>query len=660
MADIPFHKNVNSFRKLSHIGTRSTKMGCCQSPENSEIVQTKIVSPSAKDTFGTNTEVNIDKLLVTREDNRYQSLRCGHNLRFVGDISLLTQIYVCTTTREVHAVFQKILSTHGLSKEISIRGGGHCYEGFVTLGKNIIIDISSVKHRHVSLHHDNKEYYAIGSGNTNWEGVKYLFKKHGVCLPGGSCYSVGFGGHIVGGGYGILSRKYGLTVDYLAGVELVYTQNGKTAKCKQFFDTFESKNNIINDDGINITYGNEIKENKQNEEDEQINISDKDVVWAHKGGGGGNFGVITTYYFDNLPKAPAKVLCITLDWTWDQMRGSKLRRKDKDGFDYGYEPFRLFMTRFGQFWIDHVDYRDGVKQEGINKDNKYIWFDDKLNYNDMFSELKIFTNYNNNGQICVNVQWAIDESNDNVSYISTVKDAIKHFYAYLVQSDIDKDKAKHADISNININGEELVIEEYPFLVATQAMGGNGKSECFKNKSCYMLDGFTDHEVNTIIKYNNRKRFIDFGDKNCKGIYSFLQVDSYGGIINATKPHETAVSHRSSVMKLQYQIHWPKQTLTGSGAGVGGEDYSIACLKWIREFYMTMYDECKYKEPWDYNGNKHVDGCYVNYCDIDLKDWPTLYYGQRNYAKLQRVQRYLNPKKVFSHQQSIGKFDGIK
>ena len=659
-------------------------MGCCQARENSETVQTKIVSPSSNDKSSP-IEVNIDKLLVTREDNRYPSLRCGHNLRFIGDISLLTQIYVCSTTREVHAVFQKILSSNGLSKEISIRGGGHCYEGFVTLGKNIIIDISSVKHRNLSLQQDNKEYYAIGSGNTNWEGVKYLFKEHGVCLPGGSCYSVGFGGHIVGGGYGLLSRKYGLTVDYLAGVELVYTQNGRTARCKQFFDTFESKDN-----------GNEIKENKESkEEDEETNnnnnidnngISDKDVVWAHKGGGGGNFGVITTYYFDNLPKAPAKVLYVTRAWTWDQMKGSQLGENDKHGFNYSYTPFRLLMKRFGQFWIDHVDYRDGVKQDGINKDNKYIWFNDKLNYNDMFSELSIGTNYNNKGQIGVNVQWAIDESNDNVSYISMVKDAIEHFYEYLVPTSTklwhtEKDKhitnAEELFINDSNIDDQSVIlfpqltkftnghlqwnvdtleINEYPWLIATQGMGGSGKSQCFKNKSCYMLDGFSQHEVNTIIKHNNWKRFIDFGNKY-KNISSLLQIDSYGGIINAKKSHETAVPQRSSVMKLQYQIYWPKQTLTGD---VGGEDYSIACLKWMREYYMTMYDEYKYKEPWDYNGNKHVDGCYVNYCDIDLKDWPRLYYGQRNYAKLQRVQRYLNPNKVFSHQQSIGKFDGIK
>jgi FAD/FMN-containing dehydrogenase len=40
-----------------------------------------------------------------------------------------------------------------------------------------------------------------------------------VTIPGGSCYSVGAGGHICGGGYGLLSRKYGLTVDHLVAVQ---------------------------------------------------------------------------------------------------------------------------------------------------------------------------------------------------------------------------------------------------------------------------------------------------------------------------------------------------------------------------------------------------------------------------------------------------------
>jgi FAD/FMN-containing dehydrogenase len=55
----------------------------------------------------------------------------------------------------------------------------------------------------------------------HWNGYWNLYKQNNLTLPGGSCYSVGAGGHICGRGYDVLSRKYGLTVDWLTGVEIV-------------------------------------------------------------------------------------------------------------------------------------------------------------------------------------------------------------------------------------------------------------------------------------------------------------------------------------------------------------------------------------------------------------------------------------------------------
>eukprot|EP01084_Bolivina_argentea_P253075 424992_1 len=212
-------------------------------------------------------EQSIDpsSLIVTPDNNRYASLIHGFNLRFFGQRDVLKKIYVCSNTKEVHSALQDILNNNldkKIKRRVTIRGGGHCYEGFVTDGTDVIIDISSMK----KAERTNK-YIAIESGFTNWEGVKYLFKQDGLCLPGGSCYSVGFGGHIVGGGYGLLSRKYGLTIDYLAGIELIYSIDNKTAICRTFLE-----NNDANDE---VTK----------------------VVWAHKGCGGGNYGIITKYYF---------------------------------------------------------------------------------------------------------------------------------------------------------------------------------------------------------------------------------------------------------------------------------------------------------------------------------------------------------------------------
>src|SRR4028119_1982094 len=70
----------------------------------------------------------------------------------------------------------------------------------------------------------------LGSGCTSWDVYELLYKSHGVALPAGSCYSVGLGGHVVGGGYGLMSREHGLTVDHLAAVDVVVVDADRSVR----------------------------------------------------------------------------------------------------------------------------------------------------------------------------------------------------------------------------------------------------------------------------------------------------------------------------------------------------------------------------------------------------------------------------------------------
>ena len=94
-------------------------------------------------------------------------------------------------------------------------------------------------------------------GDTNWGAFKKLFA-HGKVLPSGSCYSVGLGGHICGGGDGILSRLYGITVDWLTGVEVV-VKDDPTRPARLIYVSKDS-----------------------------TDCDERDLWWAHTGGGGGN------------------------------------------------------------------------------------------------------------------------------------------------------------------------------------------------------------------------------------------------------------------------------------------------------------------------------------------------------------------------------------
>jgi hypothetical protein len=115
---------------------------------------------------------------------------------------------------------------------------------------------------------------------------------------------------------------------------------------------------------------------------------------------------------------------------------------------------------------------------------------------------------------------------------------------------------------------------------------------------------------------------------------ALLQVDSYGCRINAIPSKATAVPQRSSILKLQYQTYWTTEAETEKN------------LRWINDFYVAMYG------PDGPRPDDTMDGCYVNYPDMDLKDWEYLYYLE-NYPRLQAVKAEWDSHNVFHHGQSV-------
>ena len=156
---------------------------------------------------------------------------------------------------------------HDAGLRITVRGGGHCYENF-SAGNDggVIIDLSGMQG--VQAYPDGQAVAAGGA--TLWNVYETLFKDANLTMPGGSCYSVGVGGDVVGGGYGVLSRLHGLTVDYLTGVDVVCVNNQGQAQ---------------------------LVEARKGDPHGKL-------LWAHTGGGGGNFGIVTAYYFTGLPSPP--------------------------------------------------------------------------------------------------------------------------------------------------------------------------------------------------------------------------------------------------------------------------------------------------------------------------------------------------------------------
>ena len=217
---------------------------------------------------------------VTSTDPRYALLHRSRNLRWDGNqAEFAAEIEMCATAEQTAEALQRVVKA---GMRPTIRSGGHCYEDFVVNNPGgAILDVSLLN---AATMPGDGGRYRISPGQVLGEAYRDLYKRYGVTIPGGSCYTVGAGGHITGGGYGVLSRLHGLTTDWLSAVEIL---------------TVDSHGQV------------EMRRVDQDHE--------PDLFRACSGGGGGNFGVVTGFLFDRLPVAPFEVVNAHLSWDWATM-----------------------------------------------------------------------------------------------------------------------------------------------------------------------------------------------------------------------------------------------------------------------------------------------------------------------------------------------------
>ena len=221
---------------------------------------------------------------VDDKDLRYATLVRGFNLRWVGEPRY---VELCGTAEQVRAAVQRAVD---LKLRITVQGGGHCYEDFaVGNDGGVILDLSAMNEVYRDEVDGSPSYgwYCISGGATLWDAYTRLYRLYGVTIPAGSCYAVGAGGHIVGGGYGLLSRLHGLTIDVLHAVEVVVVRDGRAE--------------IVT-----------VSRDSQDPDDQLL-------MWGHLGAGGGNFGVVTKYWFREPPAAPKEAHLLNLAWNWSAL-----------------------------------------------------------------------------------------------------------------------------------------------------------------------------------------------------------------------------------------------------------------------------------------------------------------------------------------------------
>ncbi len=135
-----------------------------------------------------------DLLVLEPKSAQFAGLTQGFNRRWTAPNC--ARIFVPLTEAGAQQALTQALP-FGPGK-IRVRGGGHCYENFVFSTDTLaLIDVSLLND--FGFDAQRNVFYAQ-SGGTNWDMYRRLYWRFGRTLPAGSCYSVGLGGHICGGG----------------------------------------------------------------------------------------------------------------------------------------------------------------------------------------------------------------------------------------------------------------------------------------------------------------------------------------------------------------------------------------------------------------------------------------------------------------------------
>jgi FAD/FMN-containing dehydrogenase len=156
---------------------------------------------------------------------------------------------------------------------VAARSGGHSYAGWSS-GSGLIVDVTRMAG--VNISGTAPTTATVGAGTRLVDFYKEL-SAHGRVVPGGSCPTVGIAGLTLGGGVGVVSRAYGLTSDNVTSLQIV-TADGVLRTCSA--------------------------------------SSNPDLFWACRGGGGGNFGVVTSFTFATHPAS--EIVLFFLSWPWSQ------------------------------------------------------------------------------------------------------------------------------------------------------------------------------------------------------------------------------------------------------------------------------------------------------------------------------------------------------
>jgi aclacinomycin oxidase len=487
---------------------------------------------------------------ITPNDIRYPDLAGKRfNKRFTGRPEY---IRLPESTQEVVESVQDAVNT---KRRLVVRSGGHCLEGFVTdPAVQVLIDMSLM----TNIDYDaERSAFVVEAGATVGEMYRRLFLGWGVVLPAGEHPGIGMGGHVLGGAFGFLCREYGLAADHLYGIELVAVD--ASSKAHSVIATREATD------------------------------PNRELWWAHTGGGGGNFGIVTRYWLRSpdavgsdpasaLPKAPASITTFRVAWDWkniDEILFSRLVRN------------------FGEWCLQNSSHDSP--------------------YTKLFSIL--FLNHYNLGKLEIK-GLAMGEKATRLidEHLAAIAGPLGVSYTLQIEE------------------SSWLSFALNPFPELFQPGFDNVQA---KVKDALFRRPFTESQITTAYKYLTT-------NENIGGL---LGLASYGGKMNTVSPEATASAQRDCILDVACNAGWgdPKAEATtlawiqnfykdlfaGSGGVPVPNEQTDGC--------MINHPDTDIADP---EWNKSAI------------PWHTLYYKD-NYPRLQKVKGKWDPLNIFHHALSI-------
>jgi len=461
---------------------------------------------------------------------------------------------VSSTDQVVSAVEEAVRE----GRRLAVTSGGHCLEGFVSDPEvRAIIDISPMKR----VYHDaDMRAVAVEAGATVGETFRALFDMWGVVIPLGEYPEIGMGGHVVGGAFGFLCRQLGLTADYLYAIEVVTVDKGGRAS------------------SVVAT--------------REMSDPNRDLWWAHTGGGGGNFGVVTRYWFRSpdasgdepaklLPRAPESITTFRAEWNWSDI--------DETSF--------LRLARNHGIWCE--------RNSDADSPNASLWTLLELHRKQF-------------GKIVVR--------GVSTAGAGAERQADAHLAA-LAEGIAAPKNRELARMSWL-----EFALNPFPDMFA---MPPGGVS--VKVKDALLKKRFSDRQIAVAYDYLTRT------DHDAMG--GMLGLATYGGRINTVATDATAASQRGSILDIACTTGW---------VDAREEAKNLKWVRaFYRDLFAESGGVPVPSEAYDGAFINHPD---IDVADPALNTsgvpWHTLYYKE-NYPRLQRIKARWDPRNIFRHALSI-------